>query len=220
MFGLIQGGSWNPDSAADRASQIASTGRISVRVELDGGRLAGQPPNHPMCQGRPSKMCRSARMGEWGVLAHDQVIWSASIRAEGTRQPPRGPYERPKEAEVRNQLRDYRITPEAMTEFVSEWIRRVMPLRSQAGFAIVGAWSNPETNRFVWVVAHQRRFRGGGSLVLRVTRMESTVLGPGPGSSRRLSQSSLPQQSERQALEPGLTRRMADHAGRRAAARP
>jgi hypothetical protein len=71
---------------------------------------------------------------------------------------PYGPYERPKEAEVRYQLRDYRITPGAMTEFVSEWRTGVMPLRSQAGFEIVGAWSNPETNRFVWVVAHPGDF--------------------------------------------------------------
>lgn len=59
---------------------------------------------------------------------------------------------------MRYQLRDYRITPGAMIEFVSEWRTGVMPLRSQAGFAIVGAWSNVETNRFVWVMAHQGDF--------------------------------------------------------------
>jgi len=51
------------------------------------------------------------------------------------------------------QLRDYRIAPGAMTEFVAEWKARVVPLRTEAGFEIVGAWSNPETDRFVWIVA-------------------------------------------------------------------
>ncbi len=56
------------------------------------------------------------------------------------------------------QLRDYRITPGAMTEFVAEWKAQVVPLRKQAGFEIVSAWSSPETNRFVWIVAHQGDF--------------------------------------------------------------
>lgn len=56
------------------------------------------------------------------------------------------------------QLRDYRITPGAMNEFVIEWRTQVIPLRTRAGFEIVGAWSNPETNRFVWVVAHEGDF--------------------------------------------------------------
>lgn len=59
---------------------------------------------------------------------------------------------------MRYQLRDYRITSGAMTEFVNEWRTGVMPLRLQAGFEIVGAWSNHETNRFVWIVAHQGDF--------------------------------------------------------------
>ncbi|MCH7586337.1 MAG: NIPSNAP family protein [Acidobacteria bacterium] len=56
------------------------------------------------------------------------------------------------------QLRDYEITPGAMTEFVTEWRTQVVPLRVEAGFEIVGAWSNPETNRFVWIVAHEGDF--------------------------------------------------------------
>lgn len=68
------------------------------------------------------------------------------------------PYHRPMEAEVRYQLRDYRITPGGMTEFVTEWTAQVVPLRTLAGFEIVGARLNPETNRFVWVVAHPGDF--------------------------------------------------------------
>ena len=32
------------------------------------------------------------------------------------------------------------------------------PIRTEAGFEIVGAWSSPETNRFVWIVAHEGDF--------------------------------------------------------------
>lgn len=56
------------------------------------------------------------------------------------------------------QLRDYEITPGSMTEFVTEWKTQVARLRKAAGFEIVGAWWNPETNRFVWVVAHEGDF--------------------------------------------------------------
>ena len=59
---------------------------------------------------------------------------------------------------MRYQLRDYLITPGAMTEFIAEWKAKVVPLRTQAGFEIVGAWSSPATSRFVWVVAHQGDF--------------------------------------------------------------
>lgn len=45
-----------------------------------------------------------------------------------------------------------------MTEFVTGWKAGVVPLRTQFGFDIVGAWSNPETNRFVWIVAYEGDF--------------------------------------------------------------
>ncbi|GMR14250.1 MAG: hypothetical protein BMS9Abin29_2494 [Gemmatimonadota bacterium] len=53
---------------------------------------------------------------------------------------------------------NYEITSGAMTEFVSEWRTQVVPLRIQAGFDIVGAWSNAATNRFVWIVVHEGDF--------------------------------------------------------------
>ena len=62
------------------------------------------------------------------------------------------------------QLRDYRIAPGAMAEFVAEWRAKVVPLRAQAGFEIVGAWSNPETNRFVWIIAHEGDFEEADSV--------------------------------------------------------
>jgi hypothetical protein len=45
-----------------------------------------------------------------------------------------------------------------MSEFINEWRTQVVPLRRRAGFEIAGAWSNPETNRFVWVVGHEGDF--------------------------------------------------------------
>jgi len=59
---------------------------------------------------------------------------------------------------VRYQLRDYQITPGGMNEFLAEWNAKIVPLRTQAGFEIVGAWSSHETNRFVWVVTHEGDF--------------------------------------------------------------
>lgn len=55
---------------------------------------------------------------------------------------------------MQHQIRECRITPGAMSEFVAEWEAAVVPLRLQAKFEIVGAWSSPETNRFVWIVSH------------------------------------------------------------------
>lgn len=56
------------------------------------------------------------------------------------------------------QLRDYRITPGTMTDFVTEWNAGVVPLRERAGFEIISAWSSHETNRFVWIVAYDGDF--------------------------------------------------------------
>jgi hypothetical protein len=59
---------------------------------------------------------------------------------------------------MRYQLRDYRITAGAMDRWVAEWREQVVPLRTAAGFTVVGAWANPETDRFVWILAHDGDF--------------------------------------------------------------
>ncbi len=59
---------------------------------------------------------------------------------------------------MRYQLRDYRVLPGRMDDFVALWRDKVLPLREQQGFTVVGAWSNPATNRFVWVVGHDGDF--------------------------------------------------------------
>lgn len=52
------------------------------------------------------------------------------------------------------QLRDYRIRVGELDRFVHEWRIGVAPLRRAQGFEIAGAWTIPEENRFVWLLAH------------------------------------------------------------------
>lgn len=56
------------------------------------------------------------------------------------------------------QIRDYRITPGAMSDWLDEWGAQILPLRTRLGFEVISAWSNPETNRFVWIIAHDGDF--------------------------------------------------------------
>ena len=52
------------------------------------------------------------------------------------------------------QLRDYRIRAGELERFVEEWRSRLAPLRRAQGFEIPGAWTVPDENRFVWLLAH------------------------------------------------------------------
>lgn len=54
------------------------------------------------------------------------------------------------------QLRDYRIKPGHMDDWVAGWRRGVVPLRQQEGFVIVGAWVDRGHDRFVWLVGYAR----------------------------------------------------------------
>ena len=38
--------------------------------------------------------------------------------------------------------------------FVAEWRTRVVPLRRRMGFEVLGAWTIPEENRFVWIIQY------------------------------------------------------------------
>ena len=58
------------------------------------------------------------------------------------------------------QLRDYRIQPGALNQWIKEWEEKVRPLREQLGFTVVGAWTIEEENRFVWILS----WNGAGSL--------------------------------------------------------
>lgn len=52
------------------------------------------------------------------------------------------------------QLRDYRIRPGLMGDWIAGWQRGIVPFREQEGFAIVGAWVDRPNNRFAWVVGY------------------------------------------------------------------
>ena len=52
------------------------------------------------------------------------------------------------------QLRDYRIRAGELDRFVDEWRTGVAPLRRRLGFDIPAAWTVPDEDRFVWLLAH------------------------------------------------------------------
>lgn len=51
------------------------------------------------------------------------------------------------------QLRDYDVKPGEFDEFLEEWTTNIVPLRRKFGFSVVGAWTNAEHSRFVWMLA-------------------------------------------------------------------
>jgi hypothetical protein len=52
------------------------------------------------------------------------------------------------------QLRMYTVKPDEMDAWCEEWRAKVVPLRRQHGFEVVGAWVIEDTNQFVWVIEH------------------------------------------------------------------
>ena len=50
-------------------------------------------------------------------------------------------------------LRDYRVKPGEMCEWIEEWARVVYPIRLKFGFKVLGAWRIGD-ERFVWVLCH------------------------------------------------------------------
>lgn len=52
------------------------------------------------------------------------------------------------------QLREYRITAGQLDRFVAAWSTQLAPLRRAIGFTIPGAWTVPDEDRFVWLLAH------------------------------------------------------------------
>jgi NIPSNAP len=52
------------------------------------------------------------------------------------------------------QLRDYRVKPGELDEWLAEWREKVYPLRLAGGFDVVGAWIARAEDRFVWIIGH------------------------------------------------------------------
>jgi hypothetical protein len=56
---------------------------------------------------------------------------------------------------MRWQLRDYRVKPGEMQDWISEWSAHIRPLREKFGFQVLGAWTIAEQDRFLWILAHE-----------------------------------------------------------------
>jgi hypothetical protein len=52
------------------------------------------------------------------------------------------------------QLREYRITAGQLDRFVEEWTAQLAPLRRAIGFTTPDAWTVPDEDRFIWLLAH------------------------------------------------------------------
>jgi hypothetical protein len=50
------------------------------------------------------------------------------------------------------QLREYDVKPGELSAFIEEWRAKIVPLRKQFGFKVIGAWSSQKDNKFVWVL--------------------------------------------------------------------
>ena len=51
-------------------------------------------------------------------------------------------------------LRDYRVRPGKMDDWLEEWSNKVYPLRLKFGFKVAGAWKIGE-DRFVWILGYE-----------------------------------------------------------------
>jgi len=53
------------------------------------------------------------------------------------------------------QLRDYRIKPGEVDEWMAAWSTRIRPLREEFGFRVMGAWLVAEQDRFIWILGRE-----------------------------------------------------------------
>jgi hypothetical protein len=53
------------------------------------------------------------------------------------------------------QLRTYQVRAGEMDTFVALFRDHLVPVREAYGYTLLGAWNDPETGTFVWVVGHE-----------------------------------------------------------------
>lgn len=51
------------------------------------------------------------------------------------------------------QLRTYNLRPGALDRWVEVFTGEIQPLRESLGFSVPAAWTEPERDRFVWLMA-------------------------------------------------------------------
>lgn len=52
------------------------------------------------------------------------------------------------------QLREYTVKLGEMDEWIEEWRAHIAPLRTRAGFKVLGAWIVDGTEQFVWIIGY------------------------------------------------------------------
>jgi NIPSNAP len=57
-------------------------------------------------------------------------------------------------SDMQIQLRDYRIRHGQMDAWIAGWKSRVVPLREEAGFRLIGAWVDAREDRFLWLLGY------------------------------------------------------------------
>jgi hypothetical protein len=55
---------------------------------------------------------------------------------------------------METELRDYRVTPGRLDDWIRGWSQGVMPLRERYGFHLLGAWLDRPQDRFIWVLGY------------------------------------------------------------------
>lgn len=55
------------------------------------------------------------------------------------------------------QLRIYEVKKGKMESWLAEWNSKIRPLRESHGFKIVGGWTLPKQNKFVWILGWNGR---------------------------------------------------------------
>lgn len=53
------------------------------------------------------------------------------------------------------QIREYTVKPGQMKEWIDEWRSRIVPLRLEHGFQLLGAWTVDGTDQFVWIIGYE-----------------------------------------------------------------
>jgi hypothetical protein len=53
------------------------------------------------------------------------------------------------------QIREYTVKPGQMKEWIDEWRSRIVPLRLEHGFHVLGAWTVDGTDQFVWIIGYE-----------------------------------------------------------------
>ena len=53
------------------------------------------------------------------------------------------------------QIREYTVKPGEMQQWIAEWRSKIVPLREQQGFKVLGAWTVDGTDQFIWIIEYE-----------------------------------------------------------------